>query len=134
MNLTGGMDVVLVVDDNVTQRLWLARSLRKTGLQVDFACDGLDALARIAGNANYKFVVMDVDMPNMDGLTATEIIRAAEVDSGCDPLYIIGVSAGHYDVECKRAGMNKFLQKPVLLGQIEALLKELDQIGVVQYA
>jgi CheY-like chemotaxis protein len=130
----GNNSLVLVVDDNVTQRLWLAKTIRKTGLQVDFACDGLDALARIAGNTNYKLVVMDVDMPNMNGLTATKIIRAAEVDSNCDPLYIVGVSASTYDTECKHAGMNKFLQKPVLLTQIEAVLKELDQKHAVQYA
>jgi CheY-like chemotaxis protein len=121
------------VDDNVTQRQWLANSLRKAGLQVDFACDGLDALARIAANADYKLVLMDVDMPNMDGLTATQIIRRAEVDSSCDPLYIVGVSASTYDTECERAGMNKFLQKPVLLSQIEAVIKELEEKSTAQY-
>jgi CheY-like chemotaxis protein len=130
----GNKSVVLVVDDNVTQRLWLAKTIRKTGLQVDFACDGLDALSRIAGNTNYKLVLMDIDMPHMNGLTATKIIRAAEVDSSCAPLYIVGVSASTYDAECQSAGMNKFLQKPVLLTQIEALLKELDQKHAVQYA
>ena len=73
--------MVLVVEDNVTQRHWLANSLRKAGQQVDFACDGLDALAQIAANPSYKMVLMDIDMPNMDGLTATQIIRRAEVDS-----------------------------------------------------
>ncbi len=103
---------VLVVDDNAVNRLVAQRLLDKSGCAVEVAIDAAQAFAFIDAR-RFDVVLMDVHMPEMDGLEATRRIRAR---SGGQHLRIIGVSAssaGEDIAACREAGMNDFLAKPV---------------------
>ncbi|MBL8939111.1 MAG: response regulator [Archangium sp.] len=111
---------VLVVDDNAVNRLVAQRLLDKTGCEVTVAADGPSALAAVA-RAPFDVVLMDVHMPEMDGLEVTRRIRA----SSRDATRIIGLSASanREDVEaCRNAGMNDFLAKPLTQERLVAAL------------
>ncbi len=101
---------VLIVDDNPVNRLVAQRLLQKTGCAVTTANDGTAAITACEGDA-FDVVLMDVHMPEMDGLEVTRRLRARQGRE-----YIIGLSASadRGDVEaCRDAGMNDFLAKPI---------------------
>ena len=102
----------LLVEDNfVNQRVAVAL-LKKTGISVDVAEDGVIAIEKLTTN-RYKLVLMDVQMPKMDGLTATHKIRK---ELGLIDLPIIAMTAHAMkgDKEkCLAAGMNDYISKPI---------------------
>lgn len=111
---------VLVVDDNAVNRLVAQRLLDKNGCQVQCACDGRAAL-EASSRHKFDLVLMDVHMPQMDGLEATRQIRARDGDA----LRIIGfsASAAQADVDnCRAAGMNDFLAKPITQERLLTML------------
>ncbi len=111
---------VLVVDDNPVNRLVAQRLLQKTGCAVTIANDGASAIAACEGDA-FDVVLLDVHMPEMDGLEVTRRLRAREGRE-----YIIGLSASadRGDVEaCREAGMNDFLAKPITAMRLVAALR-----------
>ncbi|MBM4779796.1 MAG: response regulator [Archangiaceae bacterium] len=111
---------VLVVDDNAVNRLVAQRLLDKSGCEVTVAADGPSALAAVA-RQSFDVVLMDVHMPEMDGLEVTRRIRA----SSHEATRIIGLSASadREDVEaCRSAGMNDFLAKPLTQERLVAAL------------
>ncbi|MDP3157857.1 MAG: response regulator [Archangium sp.] len=111
---------VLVVDDNPINRLVAQRLLDKNGCQVQCACDGRAAL-EASSLHKFDLVLMDVHMPQMDGLEATRQIRARDGDA----LRIIGfsASAAQADVDnCRAAGMNDFLAKPITQERLLTML------------
>ncbi len=102
---------VLVVDDNAVNRLVAQRLLGLSGCEIDVASDGHAAMEVLA-RKDFDVVLLDVHMPELDGLEVTRRIRASP---GAQPR-IIGVSASadSDDVRsCREAGMNDFLAKPV---------------------
>ena len=105
---------LLVVDDNQINRLLINKVLSKWGATVDFAENGLEAVAKIEGKADYDVVLMDIHMPVMGGLEATEIIRAKS-ESYFQQLPIIALTASMLNSEVNeivRAGMNDYILKP----------------------
>jgi len=118
---------VLLVDDDLTN-LEVARVfLEESGLLVDTAEDGLSALSQ-ARETDYAVILMDMQMPGVDGLEATRRIRQLENRQGTP---IVAMTANAYaedKARCMDAGMNAFLIKPF---QAEALfsilLIHLDQ-------
>ena len=118
---------VLVAEDNpINQRLTLAM-LEKAGCSASLAEDGARAIAMIAdrhgtGEA-FDIVLMDMQMPNLDGLQATRKIRAAGI--GPETLPIVALTANAYqdDVDaCREAGMQAHLTKPLRLRDLQAVL------------
>ncbi len=114
---------VLLAEDNPVNRLLVTKFLEKLGIAPDVAHDGLQALERVHAT-RYDVVLMDVQMPHMDGLTATRQIRAsAEVPQP----FIIALTANAFaddKAACLAAGMNDFVSKPVnLMGLREALAR-----------
>lgn len=71
------MAQVLVVDDSSTVRNEVSTFLTSHGIDVDTAIDGLDGLSKVDSDANIKLIICDVNMPNMDGLTMVEKIKAS---------------------------------------------------------
>jgi CheY-like chemotaxis protein/HPt (histidine-containing phosphotransfer) domain-containing protein len=113
---------ILLVDDSVINRTVTLRLLQTAGLSADVASSGAEAIAAHE-KQSYDLIVMDVQMPEMDGLEATRRIRAV-VDT--NPV-IIGLTAnamgGDRD-KCLAAGMNDYLSKPIDPDAFAAALKQ----------
>ena len=111
---------ILVVDDNVVNQKVALRQLQKLGVQADAVGNGLeaiDALDRIA----YDLVLMDCQMPEMDGYEATRLLRTRGT---LTPVIALTASASDSDRDaCLRAGMNDFLPKPVREGELEMMIE-----------
>lgn len=119
---------VLLVDDNrVNLQLGIAM-LKRLQLDCDVADNGRHALRQIAAHA-YSLVLMDMEMPEMDGLTATRAIRQGEQEAGASrhlPVIAMTANALHEDRErCFAAGMDGFISKPISLAALESEIRRL---------
>jgi PAS domain S-box-containing protein len=104
--------VLLVDDHHVNQRV-AAGILKNIGHEVDLAADGCEAVAQ-AKSRTYDVILMDMQMPRMDGLEATRIIRALPGDAGRVPIIAMTANAFSSDRDaCFGAGMDDFVSKPV---------------------
>jgi CheY-like chemotaxis protein len=119
--------ILLVEDNPVNQRL-AHEILRRRGHAVTLASHGREALDRLDG-AGFDLVLMDVQMPEMNGLEATEAIRAAEMGSGRHlPIVAMTAHAMTGDRErCLAAGMDDYLTKPI---RAEALITHVERIAM----
>ena len=119
---TGGH--VLVVEDNEVNQLVAVGMLKVLGYTSEVAADGAAAAAR-AANGRFDAVLMDLQMPRLDGFAATRLIRQAEAPGTRVPIIALTASAtSGEEARCLAAGMNGFLSKPVGL---EALGRVLDE-------
>lgn len=112
---------VLVVDDNLVNTRVACMMLERMGLKPDTAVDGEEAVARVVAGS-YDIVLMDLEMPGMDGIEATRLIRAAAL--GRQPR-IVGVSAHALSAHRERslaAGMNDYVTKPIQVTDVEGLI------------
>jgi len=106
--------ILLVEDDPISQKIAMKR-LKKSGVDVDLAKDGLEAWQYFQGHS-YQVILLDLRIPSMDGLTLTRKIRQWEQDNGKARCCIMGLSAHALeDVQksCLDAGMDAFLSKPI---------------------
>ncbi len=117
---------VLVVEDNLVNSRYVQRLLQKKGHRVQVAENGLLGVEAIQDN-DFDLVLMDVQMPEMDGLQATRAIRLAEVVSECHlPIIALTAHASAEDRErCLAAGMDAYLTKPL---QVTKLWKIMDHV------
>lgn len=102
---------VLVVDDDLINRTLTVAMLEKLGLKADAASGGQEALAMVP-NGSYSVVLMDLEMPDMDGVETTRAIRQLSLPN--QP-FIIALTANAFESDrerCLRAGMDDFLSKP----------------------
>jgi CheY-like chemotaxis protein len=119
-------EILLVEDDHVNQ-LITTMFLAKMGYHVTIAGSGKEACAALEKQA-YDLILMDCQMPEMDGFQATRIIREkerAQEPSGHQPTPIIALSSGVVKEERDRsraAGMDDFLSKPIEKQQLESIL------------
>jgi len=115
---------VLVAEDNAVNQKVIALTLERLGHRVDTVGDGAEAIAAVA-RAPYDLVLMDVQMPGTDGLTATRAIR--RMPSGRDvPIVALTANVFAEDrMRCEAAGMNDFLAKPVRHEALLTLMKKL---------
>ena len=120
---------ILLVEDNELNREIAQEILREYGFQVDTAENGEVAVEKVstAAPGSYDLVLMDVQMPVMDGYTATRKIRALD-DPARAKLPILAMTANAFDEDRRNAlesGMNGFLSKPIVIGD---LVQELHKI------
>jgi CheY-like chemotaxis protein len=123
---------VLVAEDNEINALLTRSLLEKLGHRPTLAGDGAAALdlwrAEREGDAPYDLVLMDVNMPVMDGVEAARRMRAMEEDDDAPPTRIVALSANAFADDratCLAAGMNAFLVKPLHREQLITTLEEL---------
>ncbi|HEY6491168.1 MAG: response regulator [Terracidiphilus sp.] len=120
---TSALHVLLAEDNTVNQRL-ASRLLEKRGHTVTIANNGQEALHLLERTA-YDLVLMDVQMPLVDGLEATRIIREREKGTGAhQPIVALTAHAVKGDEErCKDAGMDSYLAKPIRPQELDAVLE-----------
>ncbi len=115
---------ILLVEDSKINQLVAKGLLRKMGYLVDVAQNGSEALEVLAG-ADYDLVLMDCQMPEMDGYEATQVIRSGareKIPSGI-PIVAMTANAIVGDREkCLAAGMDDYLTKPIVPGQLASTL------------
>lgn len=121
---------ILVVEDNEINQMVAQEILKDADLICDIANDGEEAVSIMscAHSGSYALVLMDMQMPKMDGLTATKLIR--QLASGKDiPIVAMTANAFNEDEErCIAVGMNDFVSKPVDPDRLySTLLKWLDR-------
>ena len=116
---------VLLAEDNPVNQRVAQRVLEKGGHQVVIAANGKDALEAIAKEA-FDLVLMDVQMPEMDGLEATAAVRAREREAGTHiPIIAMTAHAMRGDRErCLSAGMDDYLSKPIHAEQLLELVRK----------
>ena len=115
---------ILVAEDNLVNQKIAFAFLQKLGLQADLAENGQEAIER-AQSTHYDAILMDMQMPILDGIESTQAIR--QLDLAHQP-WIIAMTANAFDSDrerCIEAGMNDFISKPF---RIEALRDKLTQI------
>ena len=115
---------VLLAEDNRTNQLVVATMLENEGCRVDVASNGLEAVEAVR-ERRYDIVLMDMMMPEMDGLAATRAIRRLPEGSGRDvPILAVTANAFAHDRDaCLDAGMNGFVTKPVSAAKLAAAIQ-----------
>jgi CheY-like chemotaxis protein len=119
--------ILLAEDNPVNQKLAL-RLLSRMGYAAEVAGNGLEAVASVEGGS-YDLVLMDVQMPEMDGLEATRQIRARWPDS---PLRIVAMTANAMAEDrdaCLAAGMDDYVSKPIRVEALTAALVRASEAG-----
>ncbi|MBI5607309.1 MAG: response regulator [Deltaproteobacteria bacterium] len=117
---------LLVAEDNPVNAKVLTTWLKKRGFEVDLVGDGAAAVAAVA-QGDYDLVLMDVQMPGVDGLEATRQIRAQQgQDARRIPILALTANAMKGDdLRCQQAGMDGYLAKPVAFADLTTALQRL---------
>ena len=104
---------VLVVDDSSLVRLYYRSALEKAGFAVEQAINGIEAMEKVLSEP-FDLVIVDVNMPRMDGFTFLRSLRSSAADVAVLPALMISTESEMQDVaEAMAAGANFYLVKPV---------------------
>lgn len=115
---------VLLVEDNAVNQRIAVRLLEKLEFRTDIAANGLEAVEAVK-NINYDLILMDVLMPEMDGLQATKIIRQELNKTELPKIIAMTANSMIGDREmCLEAGMDDYLTKPIRIDELEAKLNK----------
>jgi len=113
---------ILVAEDNAINRQVAVGLLSKMGHRAEIAKDGREAVVRVEREA-FDLVLMDMQMPYMDGIAATRAIRALDGAKGAVPIVAMTANAMNGDRErCLAVGMNDYVPKPIDRRRLSALL------------
>jgi CheY-like chemotaxis protein len=117
--------LVLVAEDDPVNRIVIEAMLKKYGISFASVENGQQALLRVTADAAPDLVLMDCQMPVMDGYEATRRIRQWEKERGKRPLPIVALTASAFEEDrnhCLAAGMDDFLTKPLDMEMLKAAL------------
>jgi CheY-like chemotaxis protein len=103
----------LLVEDNANERELLAMLLRRSGLQVDTAGDGADALDYLRSRGRPDVVLLDMGLPRVDGPTTVREIRRDPAYAGLKIFGVTGHPVSEFDLDQGPAGVDRWFQKPV---------------------
>jgi PAS domain S-box-containing protein len=116
---------ILLAEDTVTNQRVISAMLAKYGFRIEVACNGLEALEAVKSRP-FDLVLMDVRMPEMDGIEATRQIRALEIKQPMITAMTADVIQETVDL-CFEAGMDEFLTKPVRVQEILDVISNLPE-------
>jgi CheY-like chemotaxis protein len=122
---------ILIVEDNLLNQKIVGATLQKNNLGFDIASNGKIAVEKALEN-NYKLILMDIQMPVMDGYEATRQIREFENNNpDREKSFIIALTANATKEDrerCEKTGMNSYLTKPFKYAELEGILQKFDII------
>ena len=122
---------ILLAEDHATNQKLALLTLERLGYRADVAANGLEVLAALE-RQNYDVILMDMQMPEMDGLEATRIIRGRITDSQHPRIIAITANVTPSDRQaCLDAGMNDYLAKPIRVEELVAALNRSNSAGAV---
>lgn len=123
---------ILLAEDNLINQKVAMRMLNAAGYQVDAVLNGEQAI-RVVSQKNYDLILMDVQMPEVDGFTATKKIRDMAPPKNSIPIIAITAHALVGDREkCLEAGMNEYISKPVVANEIVQMIDNLLSISKIK--
>ncbi len=115
--------LVLLVEDSFINRKLMGVMLEHEGCKTTFAMNGAEAVERFRQEC-FDLILMDIQMPVMDGLEATRIIREHEISTG-QHTPIVAVTAGMDRDSCLAAGMDDYIAKPVRVDLLHEILSRI---------
>jgi two-component system sensor histidine kinase/response regulator len=120
---------ILVAEDNTTSQLIAKKTLEKAGHTVQIAGTGFEVI-RLLKEGAFDMVLMDVEMPEMNGLETTRLIRKTEQGSGQHiPILAMTAYAMKEDRQrCLEAGMDAYLSKPVNLDELHKIIRDFSPV------
>ncbi|MDR0917884.1 MAG: response regulator [Oscillospiraceae bacterium] len=118
---------ILIVDDNEMNRVIISGILGETGVTFDYAVNGVEAVSAFKNASDkYDLIIMDVQMPILDGLSATKQIRLLDCPRATIvPIVAMTANAFNEDrAACLKSGMNEYIAKPVDVAKLQSVLKK----------
>jgi CheY-like chemotaxis protein len=118
---------VLVAEDNPVNAQLFSRMFKKLGHNVTLANDGSVAINTLS-ERSFDVIFMDIEMPHLNGLEATKIIREGTLGEGVRDIPIVALTAHvleEVESKCKQVGMNAFLTKPTRINDLISVIDEL---------
>lgn len=115
---------ILLAEDMAINQKIVSMSLKRLGYEVDIANDGIEAIEKYRNN-HFDLILMDIQMPNMDGFEATSKIREIEVNENLKRSFIVALTANavlHDKEKCFKSGMDHYITKPFKPHELEEIL------------
>ncbi len=115
---------ILVVEDNIVNQTVAVRTLKKMGCSADAVRDGSDVVGMLE-SSRYDLILMDVQMPKMDGFETTKAIRAYEAAQGASRMPIIAMTAHALSGDrerCLEVGMDGYITKPINVAELSGAI------------
>ena len=116
---------ILLAEDNLVNQKVAMSFLKKLGYQADVACDGLEAVEAVDNN-HYDVVLMDLEMPQMDGMAATKEIISRHGENRPKIIALTAHAMGEHMQMCEKAGMDGFLTKPIRLDAFKKTIADVS--------
>jgi len=113
---------ILLAEDGIVNQKVAILILKKLGYHADIVSNGVEVLERLE-QQDYDVILMDIQMPEMDGLTATRLIRQSDKKQP----HIIALTANVLEKDrqlCMEAGMNNFIHKPIIIEELDNVLSQ----------
>ena len=114
---------ILVAEDNPSNQRVLVEMLKRLGYRADAVADGREVIQALE-RQDYDLVLMDIKMPEMDGITATQVIRKLQPENGPKIIAITAFALEGDREKCLEAGMDDYIAKPVQIGELVEALKK----------
>jgi two-component system, chemotaxis family, chemotaxis protein CheY len=119
----------LIIDDSRAVRIIIGNLLRGIGMEVQEAKDGMDALEQLQANPDMELLLVDWNMPRMNGLEFIRAVRSQRVYDGVRILMVTSEAQTEQVTQALNAGANEYLMKPF---SKEVLLAKLNLMDVIQ--
>jgi CheY-like chemotaxis protein len=121
---------ILVAEDNPSNQKVLVQILKRMGYRADAVADGREVIQALE-RQDYDLVLMDIKMPEMDGITVAKVIRKLRPENGPKIIAITAFALEGDREKCLEAGINDYISKPVKIGDLVDVLRKckLSRVG-----